>query len=147
MPKFYQGQYEVKNPKKYLGSKVPYFRSSWEKTLMEFFDNNSSILGWASESHRIPYVHPITKKITTYVPDFFVVYKNAQGITVAEMLEVKPSSQILENAKKKSDVVQGIINQEKWKMAKQWCDQQGIGFRVVTEKEIYRKSGKNDKKT
>ena len=143
MAPFHQGQYEIKNPKKYLGNKVPYYRSSWELKLMEFFDNTQSILGWASESHRIPYVHPFTKKITTYVPDFFVVYKNAQGITVAEMLEVKPSSQILENAKKKSDVIAGVINEEKWKMAKQWCNQQGIGFRVVTEHEIYRKSGKN----
>lgn len=143
MARFYQGQYEIKNPSKYLGKKIPYARSSWEFKMMDFFDNNSSILGWASESHRIPYIHPFTKKITTYVPDFFVVYKNAQGITVAEMLEVKPSSQILENAKKKSDVIAGVINEEKWKMAKKWCEQQGIGFRVITEHEIYRKSGKN----
>lgn len=140
--RFHQGPYTIKNPQKYLGKKVPYARSSWEFRLMDFFDNNSNVLGWASESHRIPYVHPFTKKITTYVPDFFVVYKNAKNESVAELIEVKPHSQILENAKRKSDIVAGIINEEKWKMARQWCEQLNINFRIITENEIFRKPGK-----
>jgi hypothetical protein len=138
MSKFYQGTYHPQNPEKYLGKKLPYFRSSWERKVCEFFDTNNNILGWSSESHRIPYVHPFTGKKTTYVPDFFVVYQDKYGNKHAELIEVKPHAQILGNSKKKRDKAAGIINEAKWKMAEQWCEQQGLTFRIITENDIFR---------
>lgn len=113
--------------------------------MCNFLDTNPNILGWASESHRIPYRHPISGKLTTYVPDFFVVYRDANGINKAEMIEVKPKQQTKENAKRKSDQIAAVINEAKWEMARQWCEQQGIGFRVVTEDNIFRNPSKKQK--
>lgn len=139
MPKFYQGTYYPKNPEKYLGKKLPYFRSSWERRVCEFFDTTNHILGWASESHRIPYLHPFTGNKTTYVPDFFVVYQDKYGNKHTELIEVKPNSQILGNAKRKSDKNAAIINEAKWMMAEKWCNHHGLTFRVITENDIFRK--------
>ena len=53
--KFSQGIYKIKHPEKYVGSKDPTYRSSWEYTFMSFCDNNPSVQQWASEPVRIPY--------------------------------------------------------------------------------------------
>jgi len=43
----YHGEYEVKNKEKYIGSKNPLYRSSWESRLcFFFFDNNPKVLRW-----------------------------------------------------------------------------------------------------
>lgn len=138
MAKFNQGVYYPTNMNKYLGKSMPRYRSSWELRFMQFCDNNTSVVGWASESHRIPYINPITRKLTTYVPDFFVVYIDKDGKQHAEMIEVKPSSQILENARSRNDKLVGAINEAKWQMARLWCKQNGIFFRVITENDIFR---------
>jgi len=105
---------------------------------MRFLDNHSDVIAWASESHRIPYVNPFTGKPTTYVPDFFVVYEDSKGNRKAELIEVKPRSQILANAKTVHDRAAGALNEAKWRMARQWCKSQGIGFRIITENDIFR---------
>jgi hypothetical protein len=142
MAKFYQDFYHPVNKEKYLGKRVPYFRSSWELKFMQFLDKHPSVIGWSSESHRIPYIHPFTGKSTTYVPDFFIIYEDKRGVQKAEMIEVKPSSQITGNAKRPYDRAQAAVNDAKWKMARQWCSQQNIGFRIITEQEIFRNPGK-----
>jgi len=109
---------------------------------MQFLDKHPSVIGWSSESHRIPYIHPFTGKSTTYVPDFFIIYEDKRGVQKAEMIEVKPSSQITGNAKRPYDRAQAAVNDAKWKMARQWCSQQNIGFRIITEQEIFRNPGK-----
>ena len=76
MRKFQQGQYEPSNPAKYLGKRVPKYRSGWELAVMRMCDNHPSILGWGSETHRIPYKNPLTGKQSTYVPDLLIVYKD-----------------------------------------------------------------------
>ena len=138
MSKFYQDFYPLKNPDKYLGKTRPYFRSSWEKNVMKLFDEHPSVTGWASESIRIPYRNPFTNKITTYVPDFFVIYTDAHGTQHVELIEVKPSSQISGNSKRKQDKAAAMVNEAKWEMASKWCQQQGISFRIITENEIFR---------
>jgi hypothetical protein len=139
MPKYQQGVYVPKNPEKYIGKHAPRYRSGWELTFMRMCDTHPGILGWASESHRIPYIHPMTGKATTYVPDFFIVYVDKNDRKHAELIEVKPSSQIKGNAKSASDQAAAMVNEAKWKIAQQWCKQQGIAFRVITENEIFNK--------
>ncbi len=67
MAKFHQGLYTPKNPDKYLGKGVPRYRSSWELVVFRMCDNHPAILGWGSETHRIPYKNPLTGKASTYV--------------------------------------------------------------------------------
>jgi len=109
---------------------------------MRMCDNHPAILAWASESHRIPYINPITGKRSTYVPDFFVIYADKEGKKHAELVEVKPSSQIAGNAKGQYDQAMAVVNEAKWKFAREFAKQQGIGFRIITENEIFNKPQK-----
>jgi hypothetical protein len=49
---------------------------------MKFCDTNDHVLQWASESIAIPYRHPITGKMTQYIPDFLITYRT--GTTPCE---------------------------------------------------------------
>ena len=48
MARFAQGKYTLKNPTKYIGTKVPTYRSSWEFAFMKFCDEHNSVQNWAS---------------------------------------------------------------------------------------------------
>ena len=72
--KFAQGKFTMTAPEKYVGLKVPTYRSSWEWSFMRFCDTNPSVQKWASEAIKIPYRDPLTGKQTVYVPDFFIQY-------------------------------------------------------------------------
>jgi hypothetical protein len=144
MTKFAQGIYEVKNPDKYLGNHKPKYRSGWEMTFMMFCDNNKNVIKWASESIRIPYRHPVTGKVTTYVPDFFVVYENKYGKTIAEIVEIKPKKQSIIESKVANarDRMIVAINHAKWQAANAYCKANGFVFRVITEDQLFF-NGKN----
>lgn len=138
MSKYAQGKYQVKNADKYVGKKTPTYRSGWEFTFMTFCDNNPSVVNWASEPFMIPYRNPFTGKNTIYVPDFMIVYVDKNQKKHAEVIEVKPKSQVsMESARSDRDRAAAILNAAKWTAAKAWCAQQGIMFRIVTEEDIY----------
>lgn len=142
MSTYQQGKYQPKNPEKYIGKHIPHYRSGWELSFCRMADNHPAILAWASESHKIPYINPITGKRANYIPDFFVVYMDKDGKKHAELVEIKPSGQTKGNAKGQYDQAMAVINEAKWNYARQWCRQQGIGFRIVTEKDIFHKPQK-----
>ena len=137
--KFAQGPYTPKNPKKYIGSKVPYCRSSWETTFCMFCDNNPSVESWASEPIKIPYRDPLTGKQTVYVPDFLIKYLDKNQKFHVEMIEIKPANQmILERVGKNPyNQAQYVKNIAKWSAATQYCKQRGIKFRVINEHDIF----------
>lgn len=139
MAKFQQGLYQLKNPKKYIGKHAPRYRSGWELAVFRMCDNHPGILGWGSETHRIPYKNPLTGKQTHYVPDILMVYKDRQGQTHAEMVEIKPSKQTLGEAVSAADKAAAVVNASKWEAARAWCKSKGLGFRVITENEIFNK--------
>ena len=86
MSKFAQGPYTIKNASKYVGKGIPRFRSGWEHSFMRFCDSNDNILQWASESIAIPYRHPLTGKMTNYVPDFLITYRTKDNRMCAEVI-------------------------------------------------------------
>lgn len=139
MAKYAQGKYTVKNAEKYVGNKAPTYRSSWEFTFCSFCDNNPAIIQWASEAINIPYRNPITGKNTIYVPDFLVIYLDANQKRHTELIEIKPSTQTtMESAKSQRDKLSVAINMAKWAMADAYCKSQGIRFRVITEFDLYK---------
>ena len=142
MSKWAQGVYQVINPKKYVGQGMPRYRSGWEHSFMRFCDTNDNIMQWASESIRIPYLHPLTGKMTTYVPDFLITYKTRDNTLRAELIEIKPKGQsaITEGQKPKDRAVVAV-NYAKWDAATKWCRNQGLTFRVITEDDMF-KNGK-----
>ena len=143
MAKFAQGKFTMTQPEKYVGLKVPTYRSSWEWSFMRFCDTNPSIQKWASEAVKIPYRDPLTGKQTVYVPDFFIQYVDKMGKQHVELIEIKPASQsILERVgKNKYNQAQFVKNQAKWAAANIWCKQQGIKFRIVNENDLFHTGG------
>ena len=141
--KFAQGRFEMKNPEKYVGKKIPLARSSWEFVFMRMLDEHQGVEKWASESIQIPYRDPFTGKYTIYVPDFFIVYNDKTGGKHAEVVEVKPESQtILEKVgKSRYNQEQYVKNMANWEAARAWCKQQGLKFRVVNEGDIFHQGG------
>ena len=139
MARFAQGKFNCKHPEKYIGTKTPTYRSSWEFAFMSFCDNHPAVEKWASEAIKIPYRNPLTGKQTIYVPDFFIAYADRNGKQRAEVIEVKPDNQTtLESAgRNKYKQAQVVLNMAKWEAAKKWCKDKGLYFRVVTEKDIF----------
>lgn len=145
MPKFAQGRFEMKHPEKYVGTKTPLARSSWEFVFMRMLDEHQGVQSWASESVQIPYRDPLTGKYTIYVPDFFIVYVDKNGKKHAEVVEVKPSNQtFLEQVgKSRYNQEQYVKNLAKWEAANAWCKQRRIRFRIVNESDIFHQGQKS----
>jgi hypothetical protein len=142
MSKFAQGVYRVTNPLKYVGKREPRYRSGWELAFMRFCDTNDHILQWASESIVIPYRHPLTGKMTNYVPDFLITYRTRDNRMCAEVIEIKPKKQsVLESKASARDRAVVAVNYSKWDAATKWCRRQGLQFRVITEDDIFRQGG------
>jgi hypothetical protein len=137
--RFSQGVYKIKNPEKYMGGSAPRYRSSWEFTFMTFCDNNPSVQQWVSEGVKIPYRDPLTGKPTVYVPDFLIVYIDSKNKTHTELVEIKPSNQMLKEkvGKNPYNQAQYIKNLAKWESAAAWAQQRGIRFRVINEGDIF----------
>jgi hypothetical protein len=144
MAKFAQGRFEMKHPEKYVGTKKPLARSSWEFIFMRMLDEHQGVEKWASESIQIPYRCPLTGKYTIYVPDFFIVYNDKNGKKHAEVVEVKPSNQMMLERVGKSlyNQEQYIKNMAKWEAASAWCKQKNIKFRIINEDDIFHNGSK-----
>ena len=143
MPNFRQGLYTCKNPDKYVGRNTPRYRSGWEMTFMMFLDSNDNIVQWASESISIPYRHPLTGKMSMYVPDFFVTYRSRDNTTRAELIEIKPKKQSLIESKS-TDRERAVVavNYAKWDAATKWARRNGLTFRVINEDQIFHQGSK-----
>ena len=142
MGNYNQGVFTPKNPSKLIGNAQPKWRSSWELSMMSFLDSHPSVIQWASESIKIPYKNPLTGKQSQYVPDFLVLYQDKNGKQRAELVEVKPKKEaFLENAISKRDKVALILNTAKWGAAMAFCRKNGLVFRIVSETELFPKTG------
>jgi len=146
MGKFIQGDYTVVNKEKYIGNvhKVRYL-SSWELVIMKFFDHNSNIIKWSSESVIVKYYSPIDQRQRRYMVDFFVQYKNAKGEIIKELLEVKPRKETIKpvskRGKKKSTYLKEVytwnVNIAKWAAAQKYAKERGMTFRIIDETHIF----------
>ena len=138
----YSGRYIPKNPKKYKGdpSKVIY-RSLWERRFMAYCDSNVSIIEQGSEEIIIPYLSPWDKKIHRYFPDFYIKTKQHDGGTKKFIIEVKPKAQCKpppSQPKRKTrrwfnEVKTWGVNEAKWKYANEWCLDNNMEFKILTE--------------
>ena len=138
MSRWAQGNYVILNREKYAGNGTPRYRSGWELSFMKFCDTNDHVLQWASESIAIPYRHPITGKMTQYIPDFLITYRNRDNTVRAELIEIKPKSQsVIESKMNSRDRAVVAINYAKWDAATKWARKNGLSFRVITESDMF----------
>ena len=139
MANFAQGVYKPLNPKKYVGKGYPRYRSGWEWAFFQFCDNNEAVLEWASEAISIKYLHPITGKVTSYVPDIFMRYRTKNNKVCTEIIEIKPKKQTtMQEARNERDKIVVAINMAKWAAARAFCQKNGLVFRVLTEDQLFR---------
>jgi hypothetical protein len=105
---------------------------------MKFCDTNDAILQWASESIAIPYRHPLTGKMTQYIPDFLIMYRTRDNTIRAELIEIKPKKQsVIESKMSSRDRAVVAINYSKWDAATKWARKNGLSFRVITENDMF----------
>ena len=144
----YKGKFTPENPSKYAGDcNNIIYRSMWERRCMKYFDNNPSILQWASEEVVIPYYDTATKKVRRYFPDFLIKIKDKNGQEKTHLIEVKPSKDMRPPVggmgKKKSTVLYEMktyqMNRDKFAAARKWCDDRNIIFDIWTEKHLQQK--------
>ena len=106
---------------------------------MRYCDLNEDILYWASEELPVRYYNPLDKKYHRYFPDFVVKTVNNDKY----MIEIKPSRQAVKpkTPKKKTksymrESFEYIKNQAKWSAAKAYCEDKGMQFKIITEKDL-----------
>ena len=140
----YKGRYTPKNPKKYKGDyhNIVY-RSLWERKFMVYCDNSDNILEWGSEEIIIPYLSPWDGKLHRYFPDFYIKVRQASGDIKKFIIEVKPKKQTRppEPVQRKTkrwlnEVKTYSINEAKWKSASEWCSNNDMEFKILTEDEL-----------
>lgn len=140
----YKGFYQPSYPEKYRGdSKNIVYRSLWERQFMKYCDLNENILEWASEEMPVKYYDPTTKKIRKYFPDFLIKVKESNGSIKKYMIEIKPKKQTVPPPKPQrqtkryiSEVYEFVKNQAKWEAAKEWCEDYGYVFKIITEDDL-----------
>ncbi len=101
-----------------VGKKV-FYRSSYEKKVLEYFEIESKIIGYDYESLKIPYLFENFQK--HYIPDFLVQYVDGSQ----KLIEIKPSC-----------FVDYPINLAKFAAAREYCESNNMTFEIWTEIDI-----------
>ena len=139
-----KSRYKPKNPQKYQGNPNNIIcRSSWERKFCVWCDVNKNIISWASEEMSIPYLSPKDNRVHRYYPDYLIKVKEKNNKISSYVIEVKPKNQT-QPPKKRSRVTKSYIyecqtyaiNQAKWKAANEFCKDNKIEFKIITEDEL-----------
>lgn len=137
-----QGVYKVRNARKYMSTKPPVFRSSWEYSIMYMFDTNDNIVRWGSEIIEVPYINPIDGNPHRYFTDFFAEFKDEKGQYKKWVIEVKPLNKLSPPKQQRRtktwayQMNEYMINTAKWNAASAFCAKRGWEFKIFTEEEI-----------
>lgn len=145
--KYHQGYYKIKNVEKYVGDIVNcVFRSSWEKKFCTWCDLNPNILKWGSEIAVIPYIGPDQQQHRYHI-DFYIETEGQNGINERTLIEVKPSNELYAPKKPEKLTAKALESYEysikayqkniyKWSAAKQYAQDRGMKFMIVTENHL-----------
>ena len=141
----YKGRYTPQNPKKYRGDyKNIIYRSLWERKFMVYCDRSDNVVEWGSEEVVIPYISPLDGRMHRYFPDFYIKVKQANGKLKKFIIEVKPKKQCSPpnpNPSRRtkrwiSEIRTWGVNEAKCKSAVNWCDNNGMEFKILTEDDL-----------
>ena len=139
--KWRQGIFTPKNQDKFIGSKAVY-RSGLELKFFRFCDNNPNVLEWGSENIVVPYISPLDNKAHRYYVDNYIAIREGSNV-VKYLVEIKPSKQTkppTTKYRKRQHLIyeqrQYVVNQAKWKAAKEFCKKKRLTFIILTEKEL-----------
>jgi len=129
------------NRKKYIGSeKEIRCRSLWERQFCKYLDENKNVVQWGYECLRIPYRILNENKNRTYIPDFIIKTNNNNNLEIT-VVEIKPFRQTKSpNSRKRKNIQECLtyaMNDSKWNYAKQFCEDRGWKFLLLTERELF----------
>lgn len=130
-----QGMIDPKQCKKYYSScknDPIIYRSGLELQFIQYCENNTNIIKWASEPMEIKYNCRLDNKEHRYFPDY--VIENAKGDRC--IVEVKPYDQTKKPNSQDSMWAKEtwIKNIDKWTAAKEFAEKHDMKFIIVTEK-------------
>lgn len=145
----HKGKFKPKNPLKYKGDpdKIIY-RSAMELKFMNYLDQHPGVKEWASEEFHIPYLSPLDNKIHRYFPDIWCKIENKDGKVETIVVEIKmekENAMLQENFPQRGkklmryylrEVARWGVNDAKFKAAKDFCEDRGWKFQVVTENDL-----------
>ena len=139
-----KSRYKPLNPQKYSGNPNNIIcRSSWERKFCQWADRKDSVISWASEEINIPYISPKDNRVHKYYPDFLIKVKESSNRIKTYVVEVKPKKQTLPPKKRKRITKSYIyecqtyaVNQAKWRAASEFCKDNRIEFKIITEDEL-----------
>jgi hypothetical protein len=145
--KYNQGPYHLINPGKYLGDpECIWYRSGWEYKMYFFLDNEPRVVHWNVEGMTIPYEIQVNEKWETrrYHPDFYAEIQQLDGSLKKVAVEIKPHKETVPPEMPKKITAKSLENHEyrmklflinfnKWKAAKAFCNKRGIEFHVMDE--------------
>ena len=142
----YKTKYLPENATKYMGNPTKIVcRSTWERKMCKYLDNNVNVLRWASEELSIPYLSPVDNKMHKYYPDFIAEVRTNTGEIKTFLIEVKPYKQtkppVIKKRKTKSydtNMKTYAVNEAKWKAARKLCDDNQWEFTILTENELFK---------
>ena len=146
-----KGIFKPLHPEKYLGNvRNIVYRSSWELKVLMRLDSDPNVLSYSSEEVVIPYKSPLDGRRHKYYVDFYVKTKSPTGIIQERLIEVKPKKQTIPpnkiniKAVKKptarryiNEVMTWQVNNSKWQAAKEYCENRGWLFQLMTEEDIF----------
>ena len=139
----FKSKYRPRNPKKYINPKRInnlICRSSWERSVCIWCDNNTDVISWGLEEVVINYISKVDGKRHRYFVDFYIKFKNGSTYLV----EVKPYYQTQEpdpsKIKTKKRLLQEAstyaVNTSKWLAAREFAVLNNAKFVIWTEKEL-----------
>lgn len=144
MAESYKSIYKPSYPQKYVGDPNNIIcRSSWERLFCRWCDLNENIIAWGSEIIRIKYYDPVKQKVRNYFPDFIIKVREQSGDIKKYIVEIKPKKQTMAPKPRKRttksylhEVYTFETNKAKWRAAEEFCKDNMIGFRIITEEQL-----------
>ena len=111
------------------------YRSSYEKRFIYWLEHSSQVTAWGSECVRIKYISPLDGQEHSYYPDYLVEFSDGSK----SLIEIKPYNQTVKPDPRCEWAVQEFKkNVAKWISAKDFCEHNGMTFKILTEHTIAR---------
>lgn len=130
--------------RKYIGTRPPIFRSSYERNCFLLLEKHPGVKSWSSETTTVPYISPLDQRKHTYFVDLTFTAMAEDGSLETFIVEVKPYSQTIPPVKKprqrldtfNTQAKTWVINVAKWNAAYAFAKKHGYKFYIWHEQGI-----------
>ena len=119
------------------------YKSMLERIAFRYADINPKVKYFSIEPFNIPYVKPLDNKVHRYFIDMYLEFINgskfiveikSKGETIRPIKPKKLTSKSILNYKESVETF--IVNQAKWKSAKEFAKKKNLKFVILTEEQL-----------